>query len=531
MVIGPPVEQKLLEDSSRALNPEQFDPFPNVFPTDRFDIYQSFPTLNFKEKNIDLILASIPLEVRGKSCAGVEFPTSNLSWEVILELSLCLSENGIGAFLMGPLGFHGTQGEKFLSRMKKSGIHVNSYLDLPQKLLAPLTHINPILVFVSKHETPIHLESLTGIADVDNICLNLFSFNEVINNPKNKIRKKFRGFKFLEIERQISRLETRYKEFKSKKLETLVLNLVRGKENNSFQEIENAIYLKRTIGSDQLVTDLNEISGRIDNWVQIELHDTVSNEYLKSFFSSTLGSLIVKSCSGGSVIQRIDLNLLLSTEIPIPDLAIQKQIIEVKNRIDRLEVEISDLKNEVSLNPQNSSVIQKIDSMLRTSKALTKGDQIKTLILQGESKSLEFKQTFQYCIHRKNKEKDIETSSLKTIVGFLNAEGGVLLIGVEDNGLIPGLAVEIDKFHKTKDKYLLNLKNKIKDRIGLPYFRFLTIEFVEVDDVFVLQVVCKSSNEEVFLDNSDFYIRTSPSTEKLEGRDLSTYVRNRFYNP
>ena len=44
----------------------------------------------------------------------------------------------------------------------------------------------------------------------------------------------------------------------------------------------------------------------------------------------------------------------------------------------------------------------------------------------------------------------------------------------------------------------------------------------------VFKIKCLPSNEEIFLDNKEFYIRTSPSTDKLEGRDLSTYVKNRF---
>ena len=38
----------------------------------------------------------------------------------------------------------------------------------------------------------------------------------------------------------------------------------------------------------------------------------------------------------------------------------------------------------------------------------------------------------------------------------------------------------------------------------------------------------KNAQEKVFLDNKVIYVRTSPSTEKLEGRDLSSYVLNRF---
>ena len=42
----------------------------------------------------------------------------------------------------------------------------------------------------------------------------------------------------------------------------------------------------------------------------------------------------------------------------------------------------------------------------------------------------------------------METACLKTICGFLNSNGGTLLIGVSDKGEIIGLSEEIELFHK-----------------------------------------------------------------------------------
>ena len=64
---------------------------------------------------------------------------------------------------------------------------------------------------------------------------------------------------------------------------------------------------------------------------------------------------------------------------------------------------------------------------------------IPELINQGENHTLEFKETLQYNIHTKKKDNEILNSSLKTIAGFLNANGGTLLIGVSDDGNTNGI--------------------------------------------------------------------------------------------
>ena len=50
----------------------------------------------------------------------------------------------------------------------------------------------------------------------------------------------------------------------------------------------------------------------------------------------------------------------------------------------------------------------------------------------------------------------MEEACLKTIVGFLNTDGGKLIVGVKDNGEFSGLETEISKLRKdSKDKFLL----------------------------------------------------------------------------
>jgi hypothetical protein len=61
-----------------------------------------------------------------------------------------------------------------------------------------------------------------------------------------------------------------------------------------------------------------------------------------------------------------------------------------------------------------------------------------------------------------------------------------------------------------------------------PYYPFIDQRLVVVGAVHVLMIECKSSTSAVFVDDKDFFVRTNPATDKLEGAKLVEYVRNHF---
>ena len=75
----------------------------------------------------------------------------------------------------------------------------------------------------------------------------------------------------------------------------------------------------------------------------------------------------------------------------------------------------------------------------------------------GESILLEFKSTLQWDMIRKEKNKSLRKSVLKTIAAFLNTEGGTLVIGVEDDGTICGIQSDLALTENSTDKFLILL--------------------------------------------------------------------------
>ena len=187
------------------------------------------------------------------------------------------------------------------------------------------------------------------------------------------------------------------------------------------------------------------------------------------------------------------------------------------------------LKEELAVNAMNVSSMEAIEDIALTISGLTSSDNLRSLILTGESKTVEFKETFSLDVKTKQKEKYIERASLKTINGFLNAKGGKLFIGVNDSQEITGIDEELKKFYKgNHDNYLLHFKNRLDFHISLKFADFIEYNIIQLDGKDILLVECLESPRPCFFDKIDFFMRTNPATVKLEGEELQEYIANHF---
>lgn len=157
-----------------------------------------------------------------------------------------------------------------------------------------------------------------------------------------------------------------------------------------------------------------------------------------------------------------------------------------------------------------------------------KQEKLEFCLSTGETKIIEFKQTLSLDIIKNTKEKYIEDGVLKTVCAFMNTDGGTLLVGVNDDGTPVGVDVEIQKFHKSKDKFLLHFKNLIRHKIGTEIYHLLEYELRDYKGTQLLVVNCQKSNKEIFMNGEEFYVRTNPATDRLEGKKLLDYCRARF---
>jgi len=343
----------------------------------------------------------------------------------------------------------------------------------------------------------------------------------------------FKGFEHWKVNNEIQkliRLNKDYDKYTEHSLETLSLeiNLTKG----DFKHIENSVYLP-LIGNHKCVSSINNIKIKHQNICQIVLDENkILASYAKSFFNSPLGKTIISLnfSKKTGVIKKLNKQDILETKMAMPTLTHQYKIVEVDNKIENLLTLMDNIKENLSINPMSSSQdLEKLNIISNAAFELSFVDKLKSSIKKGESLTLELKETLSLDRKTSNKEKYIEDSVFKTICAFLNSSGGILLVGVSDKGEVIGLDEEIKKFHKSlNDKFLLHFKNKLKDNIGEQYYPLIDYEIVDIDDKTILHVKCQKSDKEVFNKKQDFYVRTNPSTDKLEGKELVEYIRNNF---
>lgn len=154
-------------------------------------------------------------------------------------------------------------------------------------------------------------------------------------------------------------------------------------------------------------------------------------------------------------------------------------------------------------------------------------NEILALIQAGESGTLEFKSTMRTNLRTGKTGKEIELAWLKAVVAFMNSDGGILLIGVDDNGAI--LGIDVDNF-ANEDKCRLHFKNLLNTHIGAEFTRFIHLKIVCIKEKTILVIECERVRRPVFLQvgkNEDFFIRSGPSSMKLSMSQMVKYLSER----
>ena len=150
------------------------------------------------------------------------------------------------------------------------------------------------------------------------------------------------------------------------------------------------------------------------------------------------------------------------------------------------------------------------------------------IIASGESEKLEFKSTITTNIRTGENDKRMEKAVLKSIVAFLNTSGGILMIGVSDDGSIYG--VDENAFDN-RDKMNLHLTHMISSKIGDEFFPYISFRLIDMEDgKAIIRVDCSKCKKPVFLKDGkteEFYVRSGPSSVELVGSNLVNYVNNK----
>jgi len=153
---------------------------------------------------------------------------------------------------------------------------------------------------------------------------------------------------------------------------------------------------------------------------------------------------------------------------------------------------------------------------------------IMNIIGGGEGSMIEFKSTLRFNLLANKNDKEITYAVLKTVSAFLNSDGGTLFIGISDEGKIVG--IEKDNFDSS-DKFLVHLYNHLKSSFGQIIASSIKTKIHKLEEGTICEVNCPKSLEPVYLKfdyKEDFYIRSGPTSEKLQLSMVHKYIGEHF---
>jgi hypothetical protein len=374
----------------------------------------------------------------------------------------------------------------------------------------------------------------------------------------------FHTFSGIQARSRIEKFKSNYENYKVVKLGDLIIDISHGYAKDKITD-KNSNYIQ-LLGnfyddSDEIVTAEPTLllSDRTSDNYLINLENEVYSKYVAIFLQSKLGHSLYESyltakthLSSGYELSEKNLR-----EIPIfiPNLDVQKQIIDANSKIIKLQDSIDLFSDGLSSNPNMflGEDIQKIDNMLDEVGKLNDAEKIRSWIYGFESQAVEFKQTWRLPTQGEKKEEFIKASKrinavvFKVINSFINSSGGSLVIGVSDEKHeIVGIEEELEHYYKKVDsidkrvdKFDNAFKQSLNSAFASDFIRLIDFHPVFLDGKIVYLVSCSPGEKACFIQDSklkddlrgnSFFVREGANSVPKNDEDLVIYCTNHFPN-
>ena len=192
------------------------------------------------------------------------------------------------------------------------------------------------------------------------------------------------------------------------------------------------------------------------------------------------------------------------------------------------------LKEEKQLKISISSPDKEFKSILKNLDEYNQKN-ISDLLKMSESEHLEFKSTLKYDIRENRANPLLAMEIIKTIAGFLNNKGGILIIGYDDdNDVIYGIEKDYPVTSKRNnfDGWQQYLISQVNDKISREINHYLSIEAIPYGGKTLAKVSIKKSSKPIFVKygekGGDFFVRIHGQTENLSPKDTNNWINEHF---
>jgi CheY-like chemotaxis protein len=189
----------------------------------------------------------------------------------------------------------------------------------------------------------------------------------------------------------------------------------------------------------------------------------------------------------------------------------------------RIKTQLAIYDQQRALEHENKALKQRIAGKFRDYLE----PEIAAMLQAGEGDATEFKSTLRWNLHSDKADKKIENACLKTVAAYLNSDGGILLVGVDDEGKVLGL--QQDRF-ANEDKLLLHWNSLVKAHLGVEFTPLIRTQIHEQQGLRILVVQCLPSPKPVFFrrENDEiFFVRTGNGTHQLKPSEVLAYLDQR----
>lgn len=132
-------------------------------------------------------------------------------------------------------------------------------------------------------------------------------------------------------------------------------------------------------------------------------------------------------------------------------------------------------------------------------------------------------------------EEKLQQEIVKTIAAFLNSEGGILLVGVEDDGTVSGIEKDFKSIHgsrKNLDGWLQHLVDMITNQIGPEFTQYIKVRPISYQNNTVAKIIVTKSGRPAYVEKKDveFYIRSLNTTHALNTKQANYYIVDHWKN-
>ena len=159
-------------------------------------------------------------------------------------------------------------------------------------------------------------------------------------------------------------------------------------------------------------------------------------------------------------------------------------------------------------------------------------DQLPLIVAAGESETTEFKESLRWDVKEGRVNKALERVIAKSLAGFMNHQGGNLLIGLSDDGIVKGIEADCNSLkNKNRDGFERALMDLVNNQLGGSAGTLVHLQFLECEGYTICWVIVDAATEPVYLKDgniSRYFVRLGNSTRELDVREAQNHFAHRL---